>query len=248
MASQALPVRDARLGRATGADPRTGVRAAVVLLPTGPATSTRRGSALRATSALRPLVRRLTRSAGAQGLVTHVVRYHFRGWNGADADPVRDALWATEEIVRRYGDVPVCLVGTGMGGRAALRAAGHPAVASVVALAPWLPIGPRPDPVRQLAGRQVLIAHGTDDTRCDPDLSFRFAERLKKTNPDVCRFEVQSDGHSMRHHRSEVVALTADFALGTLLRRAHSRPVTDAMAAPPPLGLRMPLALGYGHR
>ena len=38
------------------------------------------------------------------------------------------------EVVRRYGDVPVCLVGMDMGARAALRAAGHPVVASVLAL------------------------------------------------------------------------------------------------------------------
>jgi hypothetical protein len=245
MASQALPVRAARLGRGAGADPAAGVRAAVLLLPAARPTSTRRAPAWGA-AAFRPLVRRLTRVGAAQGLVTHVVRYRFRGWNGTDEHPVRDAEWATDEIVRRYGDVPVCLVGIGAGARAALRAAGHPAVGSVVALAPWLPIGRRPEPVKHLIGRHVLIAHGTDDARCDPDLSFRFAERAKKINPDVCRFEVHTDGHSMRHHRREVLALTTDFALGTLLDRPFSRPLTDALAAPPPLGLRMPLALGYG--
>ncbi len=246
MASQALPVRGARLGRVVGADPRAGVRAAVLLLPGGPAASTRRGPAFGAARSMRPLVRRMTRAARAEGLVAHIVQYRLRGWNGAAADPVRDAEWATEEIVRRYGDVPVCLVGNGMGGRAALQAAGHAAVNSVVALAPWLPIGPQPDPVRQLMGRRVLIAHGTNDARCDPELSFRFAERAKKINPDVCRFEAHADSHRMRHHHTEVLALTTDFALGTLFARPYSRPVTDALAAPPPLGLRMPLALGFG--
>ena len=183
-----------------------------------------------------------------EGLVAHVVHYRFRGWNGAHAHPVQDAEWAAEEIVRRYGDVPVCLVGVGMGARAALHAAGHPAVSSVVALAPWMPAGPEPDPVKQLMGRRVLIAHGTNDSVCDPELSFRYAERAKKINPDVCRFEVHADSHSLRQHRSEVRALTADFALGTLCERPLSRPVADALAAPPPLGLRMPLAAGFGER
>ncbi len=43
----------------------------------------------------------------------------------------RTREWAVGEAVRRYGDVPVCLVGMDMGARAALRAAGHPAVNSV---------------------------------------------------------------------------------------------------------------------
>jgi len=33
---------------------------------------------------------------------------------------------------------------------------------------------------------------------------------------------------------------------GTLFSRPYARPVADAFAAPPPLGLRMPLAAGFG--
>jgi dienelactone hydrolase len=175
------------------------------------------------------------------------VHYRFRGWNGGHAHPAQDASWAADEVVRRYGDIPVCLVGMDMGGRAALRAAGHAAVSSVVAIAPWLPAGTEPDPVRQLIGRQALIVHGTNDRDTDPELSYRLAERAKKVNRDVCRFEVHTDGHDLQDHRSEVAALTADFVLGTLLGRALARPVADALAAPPPLGLRMPLAVGFGR-
>ncbi len=246
MASQALPVRGARLGRAFGAGPGSTVRAAVLVLPAGRPVSTRRGSSLAATAAARPLMRRLVRAGRAEGVVAHVVHYRFRGWNGGHAHPVEDAGWAADEVVRRYGDVPICLAGFDMGARAALHAAGHPAVGSVIALAPWLPQGPEPDPVKQLIDRQVLIAHGTVDSDCDPELSFRYAERAKKINPDVCRFEVHSDGHTLHSHRAEVLALATDFVLGTLCDRPLSRPVTDALAAPPPLGLRMPLASGYG--
>ena len=161
----------------------------------------------------------------------------------------RDADWAAAEAVRRYGDVPVCLAGVGMGGRAALRAGGHEAVTSVLAIAPWLPgedLAAEPEPVKQLVGRQVLIVHGTNDARSDPELSFRLASRAKKANRDVCRFEVHSDGHGLRHYRDEVAALAEDFVMGALFGRSFSRPVEDALAAPPPLGLRMPLAVGFG--
>lgn len=126
---------------------------------------------------------------------------------------------------------------------------GHPAVTSVVALAPWLPAPdevPEPEPVKQLVGRQVLIAHGTNDERSDPELSYRLAERAKKANRDVCRFEVHTDGHGLHQHRAEVQALAVDFLLGSLFHSGFSRPVADALAAPPPLGLRMPLASGFG--
>ncbi|MFD9207729.1 alpha/beta hydrolase [Streptomyces sioyaensis] len=263
MAQQALPVREARLGKPLGTSGRDGVREALrwrggggrevsgvaLLLPGGGPTGVRRPSPVSAL-AMRPLARRLAKAGRPEGLTAHVVRYRHSGWNGTAAHPAGDAAWALEEVVRRYGDVPVCLVGTGMGARAALHAAGHPAVNSVLALAPWLP-DPRqdraqPDPVKQLIGRQVLLVHGTNDERTDPDLSYRYAERAKKVNRDTCRFEVHSDGHTLHQHRGEVQALAADFLLGSLFARGFARPVRDALAAPPPLGLRMPLAAGFG--
>ncbi|MFJ8820285.1 alpha/beta hydrolase [Streptomyces sp. NPDC102467] len=248
MQQQATPVREARLGKAVGPVPGA-VGGVVLLLPAGERTSTRRPSPL-STAALRPLARRLARSGRDEGLVTHVVHYRHRGWNGAQAETARDAEWAAGEVVRRYGDVPICLVGADMGGRAALHAGGHTAVNSVLALAPWLPeddVAATPEPVKQLAGRRVLIVHGTDDRRTDPELSFRFAGRAKKANRDVCRFEVHSDGHRLAQHRAEVTALAVDFVLGTLFNHPFSRPLQDALAAPPPLGLRMPLASGFGR-
>jgi dienelactone hydrolase len=247
MAQLALPERGAaRLGKPFAGV--TTVHGVALILPGGPAASTRRPSPL-SISAVRPLTRKIAQAGRPEGLATHVVHYRHRGWNGSAAHPVEDAEWAASEAVRRYGDVPVCLVGTGMGARAALRAAGHPAVSSVLALSPWFPEPEAvlaPDPVKQLAGRHVLIAHGTNDARTDPDLSYRLAERAKKFNRNVCRFEVHSDGHGLHQHRFEVTALAIDFLLGCLFARGYSRPVADALAAPPPLGLRMPLAAGFG--
>ncbi|MEU0743446.1 alpha/beta hydrolase [Streptomyces sp. NPDC006134] len=248
MAQQATPARRARLGRVLGPEPAT-VSGVVLLLPGGDEVSGRRPSPLVATASVRALGRRLARAGRAEGLAVHVVHYRYRGWNGSEAHLARDASWAADEVVRRYGDVPVCLAGVGMGGRAALRAGGHDAVGAVVALAPWLPeddVAASPEPVKQLAGRHVLIVHGTNDARTDPELSFRLAARAKKANRDVCRFEVHSDGHGLHHYRDEVMALTEDFVMGVLFGQAFSRPVQDALVAPPPLGLRMPLAAGFG--
>ncbi|KAA0935921.1 prolyl oligopeptidase family serine peptidase, partial [Streptomyces apricus] len=134
--------------------------------------------------------------------------------------------------------------------RAALHAGGHDAVDSVLALSPWLPeedLAAAAEPVKQLVGRRVMIVHGTNDRRTDPELSFRLAARAKKANRDVCRFEVHSDRHGLHAFRDEVHALAEDFVWGTLFGRTFSRPVEDALAAPPPLGLRMPLASGFGR-
>jgi pimeloyl-ACP methyl ester carboxylesterase len=243
-----MPVQ-ARLGRALGQEP-TAVSGAVLLLPGGAEESARRPSPVLATASVRALGRRLARAGRAEGLATHVVHYRWRGWNGSEAHLARDATWAADEVVRRYGDVPVCLVGLDMGGRAALRAGGHEAVASVLAIAPWLPeedVAASPEPVKQLVGRQVLIVHGTKDERTDPELSFRLAARAKKANRDVCRFEVHADGHGLHQYRSEVHALAENFVMGSLFGRRFSRSVEDAFAAPPPLGLRMPLAAGFGR-
>ncbi|GGX39178.1 prolyl oligopeptidase family serine peptidase [Streptomyces fructofermentans] len=249
MAQQATPVRRARLGRTVGTEPAA-VSGVVLLLPGGDETSARRPSPLLAAASVRALGRRLTRAGRAEGLVAHVVHYRFRGWNGDEAHLARDTMWAADEVVRRYGDVPVCLAGVDMGGRAALRAGGHSAVNSVLALAPWLPeddVAIAAEPVKQLVGRRVMIVHGTNDERTDPELSFRLAARVKKANRDICRFEVHSDGHGLHQHRDEVHALAEDFVMGVLFGRAFSRPVEDALAAPPPLGLRMPLASGFGR-
>lgn len=81
--------------------------------------------------------------------------------SAASAVSLEEVLRALSELERLAGDVPVVLLGHATGGRAALRAAVHPHVRGVVALAPWLPVG---EPVAQLAGRSVLLVQGDDGT------------------------------------------------------------------------------------
>jgi len=135
-------------------------RAAVLVLHGGQVRS-ERAAGPRQLAALRmgPVLRAIEGAVPDDVLIGQV-RYRVRGWNGDRADPVRDTLQALDEVSERYGDVPVVLVGHSMGGRAALRAAGHASVRAVVGLAPWWPAG---DPVEQTAGRQVVALHGDRD-------------------------------------------------------------------------------------
>jgi pimeloyl-ACP methyl ester carboxylesterase len=151
-----------------------------------------------------PILRRSGRASIAVGLL----RDRYQGWNGTQAEPVRDALWALDETVKTFGSAPVVLVGHSMGGRAALRAAGHPTVRGVVALCPWLP---ESEPFAQLAGRSVLIAHAAQDKVTDPAASLRYAQRATLVADGVRYRRVAHSGHAMvcgagRWHR-----MVADF-------------------------------------
>ena len=123
-----------------------------------------------------------------------LLRYRYRGWNAPDADPVRDTEWALDQLLQTHGDLPVVLVGHSMGGRAALRAAGHPQVRAVVGLAPWLPAG---EPIAQLADRDVLLLHGTADLTTSPKSTAAFARAIAPIARRVACVEVGRSGHAM---------------------------------------------------
>ena len=120
-------------------------------------------------------------------------RFRVRGWNGADASPVRDLTEVLNDVARRFGPVPVVLVGHSMGARAALRAAGHPAVAAVTGLAPWLPPG---EPVAQLAGRRILLVHGSADRVTRPADTWAYAGRARSVTA-VEAIEVRNGDHAL---------------------------------------------------
>jgi hypothetical protein len=111
-------------------------------------------------------------------------------------------------------------------------------VTAVCALAPWTVDD---EPVRQLAGRSVLIAHGDCEHTTDPRLSYRFAVRAKYVTSRVCRFDVLGDGHAMLRRAHDWSELAARFVAAELGLRTPDPLIEDAMRRPIPEGLRVPL-------
>jgi dienelactone hydrolase len=169
---------------------------------------------------MQPFVRTL--AALGDDLAVGQLRYRYRGWNDAQADPVADVEVALGAIAARYGPVPVVLVGHSMGGRAALRAAGHASVRGVVALAPWLP---GTEPVEQIAERDLVVMHGTRDTTTSPGASCRFVERAAPFARRVACLQVRWSGHGMLLRAGLWHQLTADFVDAI----ARGEPFVDAM-------------------
>jgi pimeloyl-ACP methyl ester carboxylesterase len=167
-------------------------------------------------------------AAGKEGTSVALLRNRYRGWNGSRADPVEDAGWALEEIGRRFGEVPVVLVGHSMGGRAALRVAGHPAVRGVAALAPWLPDH---EPVAQLGGRTVLVAHGDRDSVTSPAASLAYVRRAAAAAERICFWPVRGARHAMLERPGYWHGLVRDFALGVLGTRPMPPGLADALDA-----------------
>jgi pimeloyl-ACP methyl ester carboxylesterase len=215
------------------------VRAVALLLPGGSITSRRKPLKIVEWGMRAPLTR-LADQGGVEGVAVHLLRYRYRGWNGAEASTADDVQWALTEIRRRYGDVPVSLIGNSLGGRAAFWAAGHPSVVSVAGVAPWLP---ESDPVDHLAGRKVLILHGDRDrSEASPALSLAFAERARQVTPDVCRLVVPGGNHLLLAQAAHCWALTTTFVLDTLGGRQPDDEIVSAMAAED--GLSTPLFTG----
>jgi dienelactone hydrolase len=162
-----------------------------------------------------PFARRIAARGDGQIAVARL-RYAVRGWNGADRSPVADARWAIEQLLDQLGGLPIGLVGHSMGGRVALQVAGHPNVRSVVALAPWVEVG---DPVSQLAGREVLLVHGTDDRMTSPRATAGLADRLKGQGVPVTLVHRLGEHHAMLRKADEWHELAAEFTCRALLAR-----------------------------
>ncbi|KPC82171.1 MULTISPECIES: alpha/beta hydrolase [Streptomyces] len=142
-----------------------------------------------------PVSRAVSRAVrGDSGVRVQRVRYTHRGWNGSREDPLHDALRVLDALRREAGDIPVVLVGHSMGARAALHAAGHPLVRSVVGLAPWCPPG---DPVTQLAGRDVVLLHSTKDRVTSPLASQSLTARARRAGARTCLVTIPGSDHAM---------------------------------------------------
>ncbi len=211
-------------GPATGGGPGTGrgqtVTGVVVVAHGGQASSTEN------TAATQPAVLRMVPIAAAirhalrgSGTVVLRPRFGIRGWNGGQASPVHDLNQALDGIVGTYGPVPIVLIGHSMGARAAMRAAGHPAVYAAAGLAPWLPPG---EPVEQLAGRRVLVAHGTADGITDPKETWAYVERARAVTL-VAAIEVRGGDHPMLRRARLWHAIATEFARAALELPAGSR-------------------------
>jgi predicted esterase len=176
-------------------------------------------SSTETTTAVQPAVLRMIPIAAAirhalRGSGTVVVRPRFglRGWNGDQAAPVDDLNQALDGVAATYGPVPVVLIGHSMGARAAMRAAGHPSVYAAAGLAPWLPPG---EPVGQLAGRRVLVAHGTADAVTNPQETWAYVERARAVT-QVAAIEVRDGDHPMLRRARLWHAIAAEFARAAL--------------------------------
>ncbi|MFI9023877.1 alpha/beta hydrolase [Streptomyces sp. NPDC053560] len=176
-----------------------------------------------AAARMRPFTRAIARATAQDSVFVGEVRYRHRGWNGDREDAALDARRAVDELIELAGEVPVVLVGHSMGGRAALRAAGHPLVRSVVALAPWCPAG---EPVAQLDGRRLVLVHGDRDRTTDPRDSWRFAARAAEAGARPCTVTMRGGDHPMLRRAGDWHRLTVSLVTGLL----GSTPLPPAVA------------------
>lgn len=149
-------------------------------------------------------IRRAVRDSGI-AVLRH--RFAVRGWNGDQASPAGDLNWLLDDIQARYDGVRVVLAGHSMGARAAFRAAGHPLVCAVAGLAPWLPPG---EPAGQLAGRRVLLAHGSADTVTRPEDTWAYAGRARAMT-SVTALEIRGGDHPMLRRANLWHQIAAEF-------------------------------------
>ena len=185
----------------------------------------------------------LARALRAPGVEVWNLRYRVRGWNAPSLDPVQDAEWALDRISQLHPGAPVVLVGHSMGGRTALRVAGHPSVQAVCALAPWIEPG---EPYAQLEGRSLLIAHGDQERTTDPAKSLWFARQAKTVTAKVARFTVEGDGHAMLKRARDWTRLVVDFVRGELGLEPVAPDIANAMREASPRGLDVPLGGSRG--
>jgi predicted esterase len=156
-----------------------------------------------------PVAGAIRRAVGESGIAVWRHRFEVRGWNGDQASPAGDLGRLLDQIGARYDGVPVLVAGHSMGARAAFRVAGHTAVCAVAGLAPWLPPG---EPAEQLAGRRVLLAHGSADTITRPGDTWAYAERARAVAP-VTALEILGGDHPMLRRAGLWHAIAAEFAL-----------------------------------
>jgi alpha-beta hydrolase superfamily lysophospholipase len=174
-----------------------------------------------------PFARALRAAGSEHGLAVARLRFAVRGWNGDVQAPVADARWALEHLAARFPGAPVAIVGHSMGGRTALHAADHSNVQAVVGVAPWIEPG---DPVEQLTGRRVLLAHGSRDRVTSAAASAGYVQRAAAVAASAAYVSVSGDRHAMLRRATVWHELTAGFVIGVLFGRAVGRTTRDDTA------------------
>lgn len=156
-----------------------------------------------------PFALAVTRRARRSGDDLAVLRLknRIRGWNGAAQDPLIDARWALDRIRHTLPGIPVVLVGHSMGGRVVLRLSDEPAVAGIVALAPWI----SGDARHPRTGTAVLLVHGTKDRITDPRRTAALAKRFAAAGVDVRHAPIDGGDHPMLRQANRWHDLVADF-------------------------------------
>lgn len=172
-----------------------------------------------------PFARQLHRAGGSQGLAVWTLRNSVRGWNGPDMSPLQDARWALARIHAEHPGVPVYLLGHSMGGLTAICAADDPQVDAVVALAPWLN---SETPAANVAGRRVLIVHGSIDRWTSPTQSLKFAQRAAARAEEMRYVSLAGAGHFMFRKVRLWHALATGFVLKAFAETTGREPGGDA--------------------
>lgn len=156
------------------------------------------------------MARSLRQATAGSAAQVWLLRNRVRGWNEPALDALTDARWALERIKTEHPAARIVLVGHSLGGRVALRLADDEAVGGVCGLAPWLEPG---EPIDQLAGRRVLIAHGDADRITSPEQSADYARRALQLPrpPSMTYVRVPGAGHAMLRRWTEWEVLTRRF-------------------------------------
>lgn len=172
-----------------------------------------------------PVASRIVRASAGRLAVLRLLNTR-RGWD-TEHTPVQDVEWALAETAQRLGpELPVCLVGHSLGGRAALLAAGQPRVRGVVALAPWVY---ETDAAADVRDTPVVIIHGDADRIASPERSEQVARRLALTTP-VAYVSVAGGTHAMLGHRDAFDGLAARCCAWMLLGDVQGAIVTRIAA------------------
>ncbi|TKT06661.1 alpha/beta fold hydrolase [Streptomyces galbus] len=161
---------------------------------------------------MRPILRAAASAMPLDDTVLAQVRYRHRGWN--HNDPLHDTYRALSELQQIAGPVPTILIGHSMGGRAALRAASHPQVHGVLALAPWLPPG---EPARQLSEKRAVVVHGERDRVTSPRASADYIRRARAAGARAGFIVIRDGDHAMLR-RSALWHRTVTAVVTDLLR------------------------------